>query len=318
MKEIYIDSHYQSSRLDKFLRRLFVQASGGFVYKMLRKKNITLNDKKANGNEVLKTGDIIKIYFSDETYKKLTSAGGTSVSLFNRLSELHYDIDIIHEDDELIIADKPKGMLSQKAKEDDVSINEYLLAYMIHSGQLSLESMSKFTPSVVNRLDRNTSGLIIFAKTYACARQVTQWIKEHSVKKTYRCIVYGECPISGSVISYIKKDKSANKVEVFDRKRQDTLDIETIYRPIKTNGKLTLLEATLVTGRSHQIRSQISNLGYPILFDPKYGYEVANERYHSYGGSDGQLLHAYRLVLPDGREFTSDPPAIFEELLKEV
>lgn len=318
MKEIHIDSHYQSGRLDKFLRRLFVQATGGFVYKMLRKKNITLNDKKATGNEILKSGDIIRIYFSDETYEKLTATDDSVRIHYEKLSKIDCDVDIIFEDDEVIVAHKPKGMLSQKAEADDISINECLLAHLIKTGCLSEKDMAAFTPSVVNRLDRNTSGIIVFAKTYNAARVLTEWIREHQLKKSYRCIVCGDCRLEGRIKSFIKKDKSTNTVSVYDKDADDLQPIETIYRFIKGNGRFTLVEAELVTGRTHQIRSQLAHFGYPILFDHKYGFEEYNNKFKKYEVLPGQLLHAYRVVFPDGREFTDDVPAVFEEIINEA
>ena len=155
MKEIIITSADAGGRLDKYLNRYFAEASMGFLYKMLRKKNIKLNDAKASGKEILKENDCIKVFFSDDTFMKMK---GQSIDISQEVSA---DIDVIFEDNDILIVNKPAGVLSQKAAASDISINEMILSYLMKTKQISEDSIHGFKPSIANRLDRNTSGLIL-------------------------------------------------------------------------------------------------------------------------------------------------------------
>ena len=171
MKELKISANDSNQRFDKYLKRVLSEASTSFIYKMLRKKNITLNDKKADGSEKLNTGDVVKIWFSDETFD-LMSGGQKANPLYQSLKKVPFDIYIVHEDDDMIIINKPSGVKSQKDTDSDVSINEMAISYMINKEGLTEESFKHFHPSVCNRLDRNTSGLILFAKNLQAAQRL--------------------------------------------------------------------------------------------------------------------------------------------------
>ena len=147
MKEIIISTQDENQRMDKFLKKFFKEASSGFLYKMLRKKNITLNGKKASGAELLVTDDCIQVYFSEDTFDKMRGLQQTQMS-YEVLKALPYDLKVIYEDEEILIVDKPAGVLSQKATNQDVSLNEMILSYLIHTNQLSLEQYRVFHPSV--------------------------------------------------------------------------------------------------------------------------------------------------------------------------
>ena len=177
MKEIIISEAEAGQRLDKTLSKLLGNAGKGFLYKMLRKKNIKLNNKKAEGNEKLTAGDSIQLYFSDETYAALASENRRG-----RTEDLPpYTLDIIYEDDHIILINKPAGMLSQKAKEGDVSINDYLIRHVRKKG---LEGRT-VKPSICNRLDRNTSGLIIGGCSIAGLQGVAELLHEKKIRKYY-------------------------------------------------------------------------------------------------------------------------------------
>ena len=165
MKQFTISPNESGQRFDKYLKKLLSNASGSFVYKMLRKKNITLNDHKADGTEKLNAGDLVKLFLSDETFEKFSGVDETNSEYMKLKSIDSGRLQVVYEDDDVIIINKPSGMLSQKAVPEDISANEYILSYLIRKGSLSEEQFKTFKPSICNRLDRNTSGLLIAGKT---------------------------------------------------------------------------------------------------------------------------------------------------------
>ncbi len=307
MKELKINESDSNQRFDKYLKRILCEASTSFIYKMLRKKNITLNDKKADGTEKLNTGDIVKIWFSDETYDKMTGAGACD-ELYNSIREVENNINIVFEDDDMIIINKPAGIKSQKDTPSDVSINEMAISYMIASDELTEESFKRFHPSVCNRLDRNTSGIVLFAKNLHAAQSLGLALKERSCKKLYRAVVLGRVDHDQYIEGFLTKDESTNKVLITNTEVKDSKPIKTAYTPISHVGEdFTLLEIHLITGRTHQIRAHLASIGHPILGDNKYGNTIINKKHRV----RGQLLHAYSIEFADGRKFVCDPPKEF-------
>ena len=166
MKEFVIKSNEANQRFDKYLKKLLPNAGTSFIYKMLRKKNITINKKKATGKEIISNGDVVNIFFSDETFEKFSTNDSELKSCFETLSTLDLaGLQIIKETADILVANKPANMLSQKAADTDISANERLIGYLIKTNQLSYEDSKTFKPSVCNRLDRNTTGLILMGKT---------------------------------------------------------------------------------------------------------------------------------------------------------
>ena len=305
MKEIIVDKNNSGQKLPQLLKKILTEASMGFIYKMLRKKNITLNDKKASGDEVVRESDVIKIFFSDETFLKLSGQENKGLE-YDLLKNLPHDINIIYQDNDKIIINKPVGLLSQKAKEEDVSINEMAISYMINSGCLTLEQYNIFHPSIVNRLDRNTSGIIVFAKNLSAAQKLSREIKDRSAIKMYRTIVKGQILNESTINGYLYKDEETNTVTILDNEYLDAKQIITTYNPISYNPvlDLTYLEVHLVTGRTHQIRAHLSSIGHPILGDNKYGDIKLNNTYNR----KYQLLHAYSIQFCDGSKYIAEIP----------
>ena len=333
MVYIIIDDGNEGGRLDKYLKRHLKEASSGFVYKMLRKKNITLNNKKASGSELLKKGDEIRLYFSDETYQKLRGGSGlhnvisaenkellsSSEDSLHNISEL-----IVYEDDDILIVNKPVGMLSQRNDEDIRSLNEYCLEYLAAGGKLP-PAEDGFVPSVCNRLDRNTSGLVIFAKSIGAARQISAALRERTIDKYYMALVKGQ-PETGSISAWLKKDTASNTARISDRPFEGAAYIETVCEKLQSTERFSLLRLKLVTGKPHQLRAQLAHQGYPILGDPKYGDLRLNRELKEKYGVTSQLLHAFELRLPElsgrlsalsGRRFCAKLPDAFERILGE-
>lgn len=317
MKEFIIQKNEENQRFDKYLKKLLPNATTSFLYKMMRKKNIVINKKKVEGNEKLKAGDVVSIFLSDETFEKFHVNLEELKKEYDLLKSLTLKgLKIIYEDDEMIVVDKPYNMLSQKASDKDLSANEYLLGYMINKGSLSFEEYQTFRPSVVNRLDRNTTGLLLFGKTLNALQQIGEGIRERSIEKYYRAVVAGELKEELELKGYLLKDEKTNKVSYHKEQVEGSDYIETGVKPIQSKNGLTLVEIHLVTGKTHQIRLHLSTIGHPILGDMKYGNEKINKKYYESHKVNHQLLHAYRLEFPDGNVVTAEPSSVFAKLLQ--
>lgn len=316
MREIEIKPNDAGQRFDKYLKKLLCNASGSFIYKMLRKKNIVLNGKKADGSEKLKSGDFVKLFLSDETYLKFTVNSEVVQKEYEALRKLPVkDLQIVLEEDDILVINKPSGLLSQKANPNDVSANEWILAYLIQTGKLSFEDFMTFRPSICNRLDRNTSGLLIAGKSLKGLQEMAKVLQERTVKKYYRCIVAGEWKETTYLKGYLTKNEVSNRVTITDTKISDeSKEIETEYRPVTNWKGYTELEVHLITGRSHQIRAHLASVGCPVIGDTKYGDTSVNRYFRDQQKLRFQLLHAYRMELEDGRVLIAEVPAKFKEV----
>ena len=256
MKEFQITENEAGQRFDKYLAKLLRNAPKSFFYKMLRKKNITLNGRKATGNEKLNTGDQIRLFLSDETFSKFSQQEQTARAVT--------DLDIIYEDTDILLINKPAGMLSQPDDTKEPSMVEYLIGYLLQNGSLTEENLRTFHPSVCNRLDKNTSGVIAAGKSLAGLQELSTLFHDRTVHKDYLCIVKGNLTRSRHIRGYLHKDANLNKVSVSPTKEKDAQPIETQYTPICNNEHATLLKVRLITGRTHQIRAHLASEGHPL------------------------------------------------------
>ncbi|MEJ8792603.1 RluA family pseudouridine synthase [Blautia sp. ICN-22010] len=318
MRELTVKAGESGQRLDKYLAKYLKEASKSFLYKMLRKKNITLNGRKADGSEKLQAEDCVRLFLAEETLEKFM---GTQ-------TEAHTcSLDVIYEDDHVLFINKPVGMLSQKADKKDISLVEYLTGYLLEKGALTREDLLTFHPSVCNRLDRNTSGIVAAGKTMAGLQTLSGAFKDRSLHKYYLALAAGSVEHPSYIKGYLWKNERTNKVTVTREPKKDALPIETRMRPLSYSGTgdCTLLEVELLTGRTHQIRSHLASIGHPIIGDAKYGSREVNEAYRKKYRVTSQLLHAWRIEMPSfegelsylsGLKLTAELPALFKKVIK--
>lgn len=320
MREIRVGKNDSDQRLDRFLKKYMDEAGTGFIYKMLRKKNIKVNESKASPEMMIFEGDTIQLYLSDETIDKFI---GTKEIRKSRLAPR-----IIYEDENLVLINKPVGILSHGAGEEfEENIVDSLVTYLIQKGDYVPRIEKTFSPSICNRLDRNTSGIIIGAKNSEALRLVNKAIKEGSVRKYYKTIVKGAIKEDFEHKGFLIKDEDRNLVDISDEQGEGSKEIHTKFRVIMSKGGYSLLEVELITGRTHQIRSTLQTMGYPVIGDTKYGKSVVNDEFRKKYGLENQWLHGYKIVLNgleekldylNGREFIADPDQLYVKIEQEL
>ena len=310
MQQLTITDLEAGQRLNKYMMKYLNQAPSSFIYKMLRKKNITRNGKKASGDEILECGDVIKVFLADETIEKFRVEGSAQASG----QKPGITLQILYQDPDILAVHKPVGVLSQKAQKNDYSINEAIVDYCLSMRILSEKQLETFHPSISNRLDRNTSGIILAGISLKGSQTLARILKGHTCEKYYYTIVAGEMKQCIHEKAYIVKDTKKNQSKIQKHESPGAAMIETAFTPLCTKNGFTLLQVQLFTGKSHQIRAHLQSLGYPMAGDTKYGNPAVNrmlrERYHL----NHQLLHAGRLVLPDIPEITDPLPAEFQNV----
>ncbi|MBO4373917.1 MAG: RluA family pseudouridine synthase [Lachnospiraceae bacterium] len=285
--------------LIRYSTKMLPDAGQGMIRKFLRNKNIELNGRKSNGSDRLKSGDRISFFLSEETFDKFHGSS-KAITCTKPLEKAR----IIYEDSDYLIYDKDAGLLSQSDISGEISVNDMLLSYAGKTGT--------FTPSICNRLDRNTSGIILCGLSAKGLAALDEAIRDRRIKKYYLCICEGIFEKEGKARFFLKKDETTNTALISDIPKQGFDPVETDFRIIKTGGGFSLLEAELITGKPHQIRATLSHMGHPIVGDIKYKAKK--------GPAKRQLLHAHRVIFPedilDGSEFTADCPEDMQSFIK--
>lgn len=322
MKEIIIDKNENEQRLDRFLKKYLAKAPQGFVQKMIRKKNIKVNGVKAKPEITIFEGDIIQLFLSDETIEKFIAVKGPIKSKLVPK--------IIYEDDNIILINKESGVLSHGAGEGDgfeENIVDSMISYLIEKGDYVPRIEKTFTPSICNRLDRNTPGIVIGAKNYGSLKAINDAIKNYHIRRFYKTIVKGEVKEDFQAEGYLTKDEDRNIVKISLGNTEGSKKIVTEIKVLNLVNEFTLLEIELITGRTHQIRGHLASLGYPVIGDRKYGNKSINQEFQDNYGLENQWLHGYKvqfnglegdLEYLNGKEFISKADkelAIIEEKL---
>jgi 23S rRNA pseudouridine955/2504/2580 synthase len=290
MIKVKITANEEKQRLDRFLKKYFKNAPLSYIYKLVR-KNVKVNGRRVPENTILKLGDEVTIYISKEE--------ADSFMPKNSIKSSKRQFGIAYEDDNIIIVEKPYGLLTHGTSEEKRNtLTNQVIGYLIETQAYNPKKDITFAPSPVNRLDRNTTGLVIFGKNYASLKSLNKMMREREhIKKYYLTIVSGEVNRELKLTDRMTKDIENNKI-VVNRDISGKL-METIARPLVSKGEYTLLEVELITGRTHQIRAHLAKAGYPIIGDAKYGDPHVNNRMRKQFALTTQFLHSYRLYFND-------------------
>lgn len=288
MRTITIGKNDGGQRLDKFLTKCIKGLPTSLMYKYLRKKRIKLNGKRADGADVLKEGDVLTLFIPDEFTEDKKTAEDTFLSKPN--------LSVIYEDENIILLSKKPGQLVHDGDGDDGgnTLIRHLKSYLYNNGEYDPESEHSFAPSLCNRIDRNTGGIVIAAKNAETLRAVNEAIKESLTDKRYLCVVHGRPEDSGVFEAHLFKNTKTKTVRISDEPTRGSKPIKTGYKLIDYNRELdlSLLEVRLYTGRTHQIRAHMAYLGHPLLGEGKYGVN-RDDRRLSY---KHQALYSYKLT----------------------
>lgn len=292
MKSFIINKNDAGQRLDKFIAKSVPLLPQTLLYKYVRIKRIKVNGKRGENSTRLNVGDVVDMYINDEFFEK-------SPEKYDFL-KASKNIDIVYEDDNIILCDKKAGLLCHPDDHEyvDTLINR-IKRYLYEKSEYNPAEESSFTPALVNRIDRNTGGIVITAKNAESLRILNQKMKDRELHKYYLCIVHGVLEQKSDTLSgYLVKDESKNKVSVSNKKTENSKEIRTKYNVLDTDGNLSLVEVELLTGRTHQIRAHFASIGHPLLGDGKYGTNAQNKKY----GYKKQFLYSYKLVF----DFTTE------------
>lgn len=296
MQSVTVTASEAGRRLDRYLMKLLPKASRGWIFKNLRGNGFRINGKRVRDPEyVMQSGDVLAMYVSDAQLQDFGFEMVSEEETQSSDAKSYPQVPVVYEDENLVVFNKPAGLLSQKNTEDSVSLTEIGMDYLYQNG---LEKTRGFKPGVSNRLDQNTSGAVIMAKNLEAAQAAAVMIRERDIDKYYYAIVAGCAEWSGvrDCIHYFSKDKKANKAYLYDTPQGgQQVQCKVSVVAVHKEQQISLLRVQLITGKSHQIRSQLSHIGYPILGDPKYrsvsAYQADKKRF----GIDHQMLCAVEL-----------------------
>lgn len=287
MKEFTINKNDSGQRLDKYITKSVPLLPKSLMYKYIRSKRIKVNGKRSDISYKLNENDIVSMYINDEFFEKAKPK-------YDFLSA-GKNINIVYEDENIILVDKPTGILSHPDEDNytDTAITR-IKRYLYEKGDYKPDEEASFAPALVNRIDRNTSGIIIAAKNSESLRILNEKLKNRELHKLYLCVVIGKLKNKeGLVEGYLEKNEKQNKVYISDKATDKSKHISTKYKVLGYKNGLSLLEVELLTGRTHQIRATFSHLGTPLLGDGKYGTNAQNKQF---GGYKKQFLYSYKLA----------------------
>lgn len=292
MKSFTISKNDAGQRLDKFITKSVPLLPQALMYKYIRTKRIKVNSKRAEISTRLCEKDVVDMYINDEFFAP-SEASYDFLSASKKLS-------IVYEDENILLLDKKVGLLSHPDESEycDTLITR-VKRYLYENGSYNPAEENSFAPALVNRIDRNTGGIVIAAKNAESLRILNQKLKDRELEKYYLCVVHGTLSKKeGTLEGWLTKDEAKNKVQVFKTQRDGAKQIRTKYRVLAERDSLSLVEIELLTGRTHQIRAHFASIAHPLLGDGKYGTNALNKAL----GYKKQFLYSYRLRFA----FTSD------------
>jgi 23S rRNA pseudouridine955/2504/2580 synthase len=294
MRELIITENEEGQRLDRFLGKYMKNAGKGFVEKVIRKKYVKVNGSKGRPANMLVKGDRLEIYLSEETLGKFVGEKTWNPPSLDR--SFVDTLPIAYEDEELLVWDKPSGVLTHGAPDGVV---ETATAYLIMTGVYDPATERTFAPSSTNRLDKNTSGLVFIGKTNRMRMELNEKWRLDQVDKFYTTLIRGDLKQERRLDGYLTKDEGKNQSFIHPEKVPGSKEVTTIVRPIRGNETYTLVEVALLTGRSHQIRAHLQSIGKPVVGDPKYGEIKTNQQFRDQYGLNRQFLHNHLTVIHD-------------------
>ncbi len=286
MRTVTVNSNDANQRADKFLMKYFKNMPQSMIYKAIRKKRIKINGKRCEINYVLNVGDRIDMYINDEFFDNRTYE--------QDFKEIKYELNIVYEDENIMLVDKKPGVIVHDDETEKINtLLNYIKAYLYQKGEYNPDNENSFAPSLCNRIDRNTGGIVIAAKNAEALKIVNEKIKNREIKKYYLCLVSGRLKNKQDILKgYLVKNTEQNRVYIHSSPQKDGKTIETKYK-VKKEGKLTsLVEVELLTGRTHQIRAHFASIGHPLAGDGKYGTNEFNKKV----GMKTQALYSYKLT----------------------
>ena len=285
--KIVIGPNEAGQRVDKFVRKWLKDVPLSAIFKSFRKGDIKINGKKTKEKYSLVQGDLIETYEIKSKPEK---------KVFKRV---YIDFKVTYEDKNLLILEKWPGVLVHSNGEgDEPTLTDYVLTYLFDKGDYDPQKEVTFTPAPCNRLDRNTSGIVMFGKNFEAIKLLNEMIRKRSIQKYYVALVKGRIK-EGIYEGYIYKNEDANISKVFDTEMPDTKKIAMDIKNIQSCGSFSLIEIDLLTGRSHQLRAHLAHLGNAIVGDSKYGDKQLNSFFNNKYGLDFQFLYAYKMIFKD-------------------
>ena len=286
MKEFTIGSNNAGQRLDRFLAKAVPLLPASLAQKYIRLKRIKCNGKRIDRDTRLNAGDVLQLYINDEFFDRPREDNAY-------LTVANPKLTIVYEDDHILLVDKRPGLAvhPHDGAEYGRTLIDHILSYLYQKKEWRPREENAFTPALCNRIDRNTGGIVIAAKTAEALRVMNQKIKDRELDKRYLAIVEGTPkPRDGSLKGYLFKDAKKNRVFVTDTPQTGSKSCQTNYKTIVSKNGLSLVECELITGRTHQIRAQFAHAGHPLLGDGKYG--KLDKRFDR----DYQALYSYKLT----------------------
>ena len=312
MREITITKNDSNQRLDRFMNKYLPKASKSIIQKYIRTKKIKVNKKRAQPSDMIFEGDIINIYIYDEVLSKYEDK--------RVYKAIDYNLDIVYEDENIAIINKQAGILAHAASKEDYGKNivDYFVQYLIDKKEFVPRIEKTFTPALANRLDRNTSGLLIGCKNQKTLRLLNEYFQNRNLSKYYSTICVGN--IKNQTIDIaLEKDEEKNKVYA----RETGKKSKTKINKVKGNRDFSLVNIELITGRTHQIRAHLAQIGHPIIGDIKYGDRRINDEMRREFGLNSQLLHSKKIKFNDmeghlsylsNKEFEVKEPELFKKI----